>query len=165
MNSTYIWLPLDISGTSVTMSWLVNWLPTTFENGPSENNYDGYKASLSNGAKLVSCSGCIDSIAAGYLGGPSDGGATFTNVYSSTTTQTTIRIYFENGDQTQRFADVSVNGGTAQRVAFLPSANGNTPAKSVFTAQLNEGSSNTIEVMGFNASYAADIDYLAVPIS
>jgi hypothetical protein len=164
MNSTYIWLPLEISGTDVTMPWLVNWLPTTFENGPSETNYDGYEASLSNGAKLVSCSGCVDSNAAGYLGGPSDGAATFNNIYSSTTTETTIRIYFENGDQTQRFADISVNGGTPQRVAFLPSANAYTPAKSVFTAQLNEGSVNTIVVSGYNASYAADIDYLAVPI-
>lgn len=165
MNSTYIWLPLSISGTSASMSSLVNWLPTTFQNGPTENNYLGSAASLSNGAKVVSCPGCTGSSAAGYLGGPSNGKATFNNIVSSTTTQTTIRIYYENGDSTQRFAYVSVNGGAMQRVAFLPSANGNTPMKSVFTAQLNQGSSNSIVIQGYNASYAPDIDYLAVPMS
>jgi hypothetical protein len=165
MNSTYIWLPLDISETSISMNWLVNWEPATSQNGPSETNYNGYSAGLSNGAKLVSCSGCVDSNAAGYLGGPSDGKATFSNIYSSTSTKTTIRIYFENGDSTQRFADISVNGQSPQRVAFLPSANSYTRAKSVFTANLNQGWGNTIVVGGYNASYAADIDYLAVPIA
>jgi hypothetical protein len=150
------------------MTWLVNWLPTTFANGPSENNYAGSASSgvtLANGAKLVSCTGCTNGQAAGYLGGPSDGKATFTNIYSSTTTESTIRIYYENGDQTERFADVIVNGGAAQRVAFLPSPTANIPAKSVVNVQLNAGSGNTIVVQGYNTSYAADVDYLAVPVS
>lgn len=97
MRSTYIWLPLTISGTTASMptnyvNFVVNPSTGVMTGGPSEHSYEGESASLSNGAKTVSCTGCSGSKAAGYIGGSSNGIATFNNVNSSASTKTTIRI-------------------------------------------------------------------------
>lgn len=54
MASTYVWLPLSFSGTTVTMSDHVNWVPNaaaggTWTAGPSENDPEGEDASRSTG--------------------------------------------------------------------------------------------------------------------
>ena len=163
MASTYVWLPLTLSGTTASMQNYVNWVPSTFGAGPTENEYEAEDATLSNGAKEVSCSGCSGGEAAGYVGGSADGTVKFSTVQSSATTKTSIRIKYENGDTTQRFADVTVNGAT-QRVAFIPSADGNTPGSSVLNANLNSGT-NTITVAGYGSGYGPDVDRLMVPVS
>lgn len=69
MRSTYVWLPLSISGTTASMKNAVNWIVDansgSMTSGPSENTYEGESATLSGGAKAVSCSGCSGSKAAG----------------------------------------------------------------------------------------------------
>ena len=158
--STYVWLPLKLSGTTASMSNYVNWLPSTFAAGPSENQYEGESATLSSGAKTVSCSGCSGGNAAGYIGGTSHGAVQFNSVQSSASTKTSIRIKYENGDSSQRFADVSVNGGTSQRVAFLSSLS--TPGSSVLNVNLNSGT-NTIRISRSDGGYGPDVDRLMVP--
>ena len=89
---------------------------------------------------------------------------TLRGIASQASTRSTIRIHYANGDGAQRFARVVVNGGAPQTLAFLPSANGNTPATSVLHAQLNQGSANTIEIRGMgDGSYGPDVDRLMVP--
>ncbi|KAF2013618.1 carbohydrate-binding module family 35 protein [Aaosphaeria arxii CBS 175.79] len=109
MRSTYIWLPLTISGTSASMKNAVNWVPDvnsgSLSAGPSENSYEGESAQLSGGAKTVSCSGCSGKNSAGYVGGSDNGAVYFGSVSSSASTRTTIRIKHLNGDKSQRFAD------------------------------------------------------------
>lgn len=166
MRSTYVWLPLTLSGTTASMKNAVNWVPNvqsgSASSGPSENSYEGESAQLSGGAKTVSCSGCSGQSSAGYVGGDNNGVVTFSEVQSSATTRTTIRIKYLNGDSSQRFADVSVNGGAAQRVAFLPSG-GSDPVSSSLHADLKAGS-NTIKV-SMSGSWGPDIDRLMVPSS
>lgn len=166
MRSTYIWLPLQISGTTARMPNAVNWVPNvssgSMTSGPSENSYEGESATLSGGAKSVSCSGCSGKNSAGYIGGDQSGAVSFTNVQSSATTRTTLRIKYMNGDNSQRFADVSVNGGAAQRVAFLPQG-GSDPASSSLHADLKSGT-NTIKI-SMSGSWGPDIDRLMVPSS
>ena len=145
------------------MANYVNWQPSNFQAGPTENQYEGEAAALSKGAKTVSCSGCSGGSAAGYIGGTSDGTAVFNSVQSSATTKTSIRIKYENGDTAQRFADVTVNG-VIQRVAFLPTTNGYTPGSSVVNANLNSGA-NTITIAGYGTGYGPDVDRLMVPVS
>ncbi|KAF2266248.1 Arabinanase/levansucrase/invertase [Lojkania enalia] len=166
MRSTYIWLPLQISGTTATMKNAINWVPDAVSGsmapGPSETTYEGESATLGGGARTVSCSGCSGKTAAGYIGGDQAGTVTFSSVTSSVTTRTTIRIKYLNGDSSQRFADVSVNGGAAQRIAFLPSG-GSDPTSSSLNADLNSGS-NTIKI-SMSGGWGPDVDRLMVPVS
>ena len=164
MASTYVWLPLTLSGTTASMSNYVNWQPSTFTGGPSENSYEGESATLSSGAKSVSCGGCSGSQAAGYIGGSAGGVALFGSVQSSVSAMTSVRIKFENGDSVQRFAYVSVNGDANQRVAFLPTVDGNTPGSSTLNVPLNAGA-NTVRVLGYDGGYGPDLDRLMVPVS
>ncbi|KUI72633.1 hypothetical protein VM1G_08505 [Cytospora mali] len=170
MASTYVWLPLAFSGTDVTMADYVNWIPNvagggSWTAGPSETDPEGENATLADGAKVVSCSGCSGGESAGYIGGSTGGSATFNGVVSHATTTTTIRIKYENGDSTQRFANVSCNG-VEQNLAFLPTASGNgTPGSSVLTCGLKEGSANVVVVTQTDGSYGPDVDRLMVPVS
>jgi hypothetical protein len=162
--STYVWLPLTLSGTSASMSNYVNWLPSTFGAGPSETQYEGESGTYSNGAKTVSCSGCSGGNAAGYIGGPSNGGVSWGSVTAQTAGMTSIRIKYENGDTGPRYASLSVNGGASQKLAFEPSSDGNTPGSSVWNVNLNAGS-NTIKITGVGSGYGPDVDRLMVPVS
>lgn len=90
--------------------------------------------------------------AIGYLGGSSSGTVTFNNIASSANTRTTIRMRYTNGDTTQRFANLVVNG-QSQRVAFVPSANGQTTGVASFQVSLNSGGSNSVRVEGINGGW------------
>lgn len=99
MKSSYIWLPLTISGSTASMSWYLNWVVDvnsgSMKAGPSENFYEGESATLSSGASKVSCSGCSGTSAAGNIGGSAGGVVRFSNVNSSLSTTTTIRLKYE----------------------------------------------------------------------
>lgn len=168
MRSTYIWLPLTISGTKVTMANYVNWVPNvsagTWTPGPSETQPEAESATLSSGATVVSCSGCSGSQAVGYIGGSSHGTLTFSGVSSNVATKSTIRVKYENGDSSQRFATVSCNG-VSQTIAFLPTDNGYTPGSSSVHCNLNAGSSNTVVITQTDGTYGPDVDRIMVPVS
>lgn len=168
MASTYVWLPLTFSGTSVTMANYVNWIPNvagTWSAGPTENDPEGESATLANGAKVVDCSGCSGGEAAGYIGGSTDGTVTFSNVVSDATTTTTIRVKYENGDSSQRLANVTC-GGVEHNLAFLPTASGvGAPGSSVVHCGLTSGSGNTVVIGQSDGSYGPDVDRIMVPVS
>ena len=166
MRSTYIWLPLTLSGTTASMKNAVNWMldPTTgtATAGPTENAYEGESATLANGAKSVSCTGCSGGAAAGYIGGPTVGAATFSNAQSDATTRTTLRIKHLDGDNGQRYASVVVNG-KAQKVAFLPNG-GSDPGSSVVHVDLKSGG-NVIQIAGVDGGWGPDVDRVFVPVN
>ena len=166
MRSTYIWLPLQISGTTATMKNAVNWIinPSTgaMTAGPTENSYEGESATLASGARTISCSSCSGSQSAGYIGGTSSGVITFANAQYSATTRTTLRIKYLNGDSSQRYADVTVNG-KMQKVAFVPHGGGD-PGSSVVHVDLKQGS-NEIKIAGNNGGWGPDIDRVFVPVN
>ncbi|CAN8105792.1 unnamed protein product [Discula destructiva] len=171
MASTYVWLPLTFSGTSVTMGNYVNWIPnvaasSAWTAGPTENDPEGETATLAGGAKVVACTGCSGAEAAGYIGGGSQGTVTFSKVPSSaTTTKTTIRIKYENGDSAQRLANVTC-GGAEYNVAFLPTASGNgTPGSSVVHCAMTSGTANTVVIGQSDGAYGPDVDRIMVPVS
>ncbi|KAK8068096.1 hypothetical protein PG996_007208 [Apiospora saccharicola] len=138
MRSTYVWLPLSISGTTITMGDRVNWVPDVAAG--------------------------IGGTSVGYIGGPDGGSLTLSGVKSSRAGRTTLRIKYLNGDSSQRSAVVTVNG-QAQTISFLPSENGNsTPATSVVHVELKAGSENTIVIAGVGGgAYGPDIDRVMVP--
>ena len=61
-------------------------------------------------------------------------------------------IRYENGDGSQRFANVVVNGVT-HVVAFVPTANGATPGTSTLTVPLISGSKNAISFQAYNGGW------------
>lgn len=162
MRSTYIWLPLTISGTTATLKNAVNWIldPSTGASspGPSESQVEGESGTFSNGAKSQSCGSCSGGKSAGYIGGSSGGAVVLANVQAKGT-RTTLRIKHLNGDNGQRFADVSVNG-KSQRVAFLPHGGGE-PGSSVVHVDLREGE-NEIKV-AMQGGWGPDVDRIMVP--
>ncbi|KAF6819513.1 glycosyl hydrolase family 43 protein [Colletotrichum sojae] len=168
MRSTYVWLPLTISGTTITLSDRVNWTPNvaagTWAAGPTESSYEGESATLSGGARTISCTGCSGGSAAGYVGGSAGGAVQFSGVSAQSTGRTTIRIKYLNGDSSQRWATATCNG-VSQTVAFLPTADGNTPGSSSLFCNLNSGSSNTVRIASSDSSWVADIDRIFVPVN
>jgi hypothetical protein len=166
MRSTYVWLPLHVEGTTASMKNAVNWSLDTntgaTTSGPAEKSYEGEVSTFSGGAKAISCSGCSGGKAAGYVGGSSSGAVTLANVQSSDSTRTTIRIKHLNGDKSQRYADVSVNG-KAQKVAFLPHGGGD-PGSSVVHVDLKQGS-NEVKVGAIGGAWGPDVDQVIVPQS
>ncbi|KAB8298752.1 hypothetical protein EYC80_000927 [Monilinia laxa] len=149
------------------VNWVINPAAGTWSAGPSETWLEAEASTntLANGAKSLSCSGCSGGSQIGYIGGPSPGGTlTINGVNSTAATTSTIRIHHTNGDSVQRYANVVVNG-VSNIVAFLPTADGNTPGTSVLTTALKSGTSNIIEFESYNSGWAPNIDRIMVPIS
>jgi hypothetical protein len=166
MRSTYVWLPLHISGRKASLEnhahWSLDiqtgsWTPGT----KSETSYEAEAATLSGGARVMNCSGCSGGKVAGYVGGTSYGTVLFSNVKSSSSGRRTVRIMYANGDKTQRYVEVSANGGPSQRVAFLPSNDGATPATSVVHLELKEGV-NSIKISGVEQNWGPDLDRIII---
>jgi len=171
MTSTYIWLPLKISGTTATLTNEVNWIldisSGTWTTGPSETTPEAEASAntLADGAETLSCSGCSGSESVGDIGGSPGGTLTFNGVSSSVASSgTTIRIHYTNGDSTQRFANVLVNG-VSHIVAFVPTTNDNTPGTSTLNVPLKSGATNVIEFEAYEGGWAPNIDRLMVPVS
>jgi len=71
---------------------------------------------------------------------------------SSVATNSTIRIRYLNGDKSQRFANVVVNG-VANVFAFLPTS-GTTPGTSALTVPSKAGSANMMRFEAYNGGWA-----------
>ncbi|TVY80449.1 hypothetical protein LSUE1_G003570, partial [Lachnellula suecica] len=169
MRSTYVWLPLTISGTTATLNNEVNWINAAsgkWSAGPSETTPEAETSAntISGGAKTVACSGCSGSTAIGYIGGSPGGKLVFPNISSTVSTTTTIRIHYTNADSTQRYATVVVNG-VSNIVAFIPTPDDNTPGTATLTVPLKSGSANVIEFGAYNGGWGPNIDRLMVPAS
>lgn len=182
--SSYIWLPLEISGTKVTMKNRGSWVPNasssqtggggTWQTSPAETSYEGEKGSYAGGAKEVSCGKCSEGKAAGYIGGSgsgtggTNGSITISNVQSNMNGGeggvTTLQIRYVNGDTGPRYAGVSVNGGEKVKVAFEGTA-GEVGVSSVVVKGLRQGSGNTIVVSGWEGGgWGPDVDRVVVPV-
>jgi hypothetical protein len=168
MRSTYIWLPLELTGqTDIWLRNRVNWIPEldrkSWRTAPAERVYEGEAATLSNGARSVSCSGCSGSSAAGYIGGDGDGSLQVT-VTSDAATKTTLRLGHANGNSVERYASVSVNG-VSREIPFLPTNDGQTPSSSTLNVDLRAGSNTIVIRRSTKGGYASDIDAIRVPVN
>jgi hypothetical protein len=157
MTTSYVWLPLTLSGTSATLHNEVNWILDiaggTWKAGSTESSFEAEDATntVSNGAKTADCTNCSGSKNVGYIGGKPGGTLTFPNVSSTVATNSTIRIHYINGEKSQRFANVIVNG-VPNVVAFLPTS-GTTPGASTLTVPLKAGSANTVSFEAYNGGW------------
>ena len=165
-SSTYIWLPLTISGTTVTMKNQVNWVPnlaanTAWATGSSEASYEGESGTIGGKARTVDCSDCSGKKAMGYIGGPDAGTLTISGVKGPAGGGlTSVRVKYVNGESKARYANVKVNGASAVRLAFLPSGSGS--GSSTLNVQLKSGD-NTLVFEGVDGGWGPDIDRVLVP--
>lgn len=165
------------------VNWILSVSEGTWTTGPSEIIPEAESSSntLADGAVVQTCTGCSGSSSVGYIGGSPGGTLTFPNISSNSATTTTIRIHYTNGDSTQRYATVVVNG-VSQVVAFVPTGSGSSVGSSTLTVALKAGSANVIEFEAYNGGWgtclwfwlweimclllsAPDIDRLMVPVS
>jgi hypothetical protein len=165
MSSTYIWLPLTVSGTTVTMKNQVNWSPNLLSNstwaaGASENSYEGESAAIGGKARTVDCSDCSGKKAMGYIGGPDAGSVSFSGVKTSRDGLTSVRVKYVNGESKTRYANVRVNGGAPIKLAFLPT--GSSSGSSTLNVEL-KSSGNSLVFEGVNGGWGPDIDRILVP--
>ncbi|GAB1207598.1 hypothetical protein APSETT445_006322 [Aspergillus pseudonomiae] len=166
MRSTYIWLPLTIEGTTARLNNETAWvlpLDGTWSSAGDGSSYEAESShnALSNGAKIISCSSCSGGKSVGYIGGPDDGTAEISNIASEASTETTIRVRYANGNNSQRFANVTVNG-QSHVLAFLPSGSGNTPFTSTLHTTLEQGDTNTITFSAYEEGWGPDLDELVI---
>ncbi|KAF4979129.1 hypothetical protein FZEAL_4619 [Fusarium zealandicum] len=164
--STYVWLPLDVSGTKVSLKWRDSWTldasKGTWADRGAGTKLEGENAQIRDGAKVISCSECSAGKAAGYVGGDQGGTVTFQEVTSSSGGRDTITIKYRNGDKASRHANVMVNG-KSQRVAFLSTSHRSSEAgSSSLHCDLKKGS-NTIVFSASDKSWGPDVDVLLVP--
>ncbi|KNG91173.1 glycosyl hydrolase family 43 protein [Aspergillus nomiae NRRL 13137] len=141
MRSTYIWLPLTIEGTTATLNNETAWvlpLDGTWSSAGDGSSYEAESSdnALTNGAKIISCSGC-------------SGGKDH------------HRVRYANGNNSQRFANVTVNG-QSHVLAFLPSGSGNTPFTSTLHTTLDQGDTNTITFSVYEEGWGPDLDELVI---
>lgn len=164
--STYVWLPLTISGTRVTLEWHDSWAPDveagTWSAPASTARAEGEGGQLGGGAQVISCSECSASEAAGYIGGEDGGTLTLNNVAGSGS-RSTVAIKYRNGDTDPRRATVTVND-TPYDVAFLSTAHRSDIAgTSPLHCDLAEGG-NTISFSSADGSWGPDVDEVVVGI-
>jgi hypothetical protein len=165
-NSRYIWLPLTVSGTSVSLpssfydAWTIN-LSTGTWSTVATTAYQGEASTntLSGGAVVQNCTNCSGGKAVGFIGNNS-GILQINNVSAASSNNYLLTIYYANGDSTSRTASVSINGGTATTYTFASSHGGGLVATLPIVVSLNAGN-NTVKFYN-TSTWAPDIDKITV---
>ena len=165
--STYVWLPLTISGTQVTLDWQDSWAPDvtagTWSAPSNTARVEGESGQLAGGARVISCAECSAGKAAGYIGGESGGTLTITNVAGSGSSRATVAIKYRNGDTEPRHATVTVND-IPYDVAFLSTRHRSDIAgTSSLHCDLVDGD-NTISFSTSDGGWGPDVDEVVVGI-
>jgi hypothetical protein len=165
MASTYIWLPLNISGTSVTMKNKEAWVPwglfgRTWSEPPPTNSYEAENGSLGGEARTIDCIDCSGKKAMGYIGGPENGTVTIARVKTSRVGLSTVRVKYINGDSKARYASVIKNGSEPVRLAFLPT-NGGISTSTLITTLTAD---NTFVFEGINDGWGPDVDKIQLSV-
>jgi hypothetical protein len=154
--STYVWLPLDINGTTVSMRSQEAW---DIPRGTGLLRDWEFKAKdlgkLSNGAQI------LGNGAAGYIGGTSNGSVVVhTTIPNSRPSRNTWKIYYRNGDRNTRYASVQVGGQSApQKLAFL-ATEGQIGISTITTSSDKAGD---VVISGWKGAWGPDIVALKVP--
>ncbi len=161
-NSRYIWLPLNINGTTVTMNWVGGWtanLTTGAWSPVSGTSYEAESAAntLSGAARVQACTGGSGGQCVGYIGNGASNTLRFNNLNVATAGSYDVIIYYSSGDAAPRLADISANGGAATTYNFVKSG-GVTSLKGTFS--FNAGN-NTL-LFANSTAYAPDIDRLII---
>lgn len=128
--------------------------------------------SVSSGANIQPCSGCISSSKVGDLGGSSNGRVVLSNINASQTTQNVKFDYINadvgylGGGNNERLAAISVNNGPQKTVSFpLSGYNWDTDISRGYSVQLSgfyTNKQNNVSISGVGNAWAPDFDRIGV---
>ncbi|KAH8432886.1 uncharacterized protein LDX57_010519 [Aspergillus melleus] len=156
-SSTYVWMPLTISGTKATLNEADAW---TFTDGGWDTAEPvATLPAISDDTTLGGSARSVTDERVGYIGGPDNGTLTFKSVSASGSGKHTVQISYRNGDGSQRYCAVVVND-KSYSVAF--SSTGTSLGTSVLHAELADGSENEIRFEGLDGKYCPDIQELVI---
>lgn len=150
MRSSYIWLPMELRGTSAVMKNRRNWILNIYgrwSNGNPGEMYEAEAGTMLGDGKAIDCARCSSGKSVTGFNSMSSGVA-FTEIHSDLKLYATLLVYYFNPDSDQRFGHVRVNGGAVQRIAFLPSES---PTNGSAIASINvalQKGSNEIKLVG-----------------
>lgn len=149
LRSTYIWLPLRISGTNVTMEFYERWSidPNSgeWEVGSVSITYEAEAAILTKGASKVVCDNCSSHAAVSGIGGASEGAVEFLNPPSKHSRKHTVVIGHVNGAKMQSWANVTCDH-VEKTLSFLPTGDWDTPGNSTLHCEFTEGTESKIVI-------------------
>ncbi|VDB94873.1 unnamed protein product [Peniophora sp. CBMAI 1063] len=158
--STYIWYPIDFSGSVPTLVhadvWDLDIAAGTYS-VVSGTTYEAESGTRSGSATLITSSSMSGGKAVGYLG---NGGSVAITVQGSNA-NAWISLYYANGDSSWRNTTVSVNGGTPVTVVQPSTYNGQVTLSVPVRVHLNSGS-NTLTFGAGQSNYAGDLDKIIV---
>ncbi|PLB53953.1 glycosyl hydrolase family 43 protein [Aspergillus steynii IBT 23096] len=156
-SSTYVWLPLTISGTKATLNDASAW---KFTDGSWETAEPVTTLpAVSDDTTLGGSARTVTDERVGYLGGPDNGTLTFSSVSASGSGKHTVQITYRNGDGSQRYCAVVVND-KSYKVAF--SSTGTSVGTSIVHAEFADGDENEIRFEGLDGKYCPDIQELVI---
>ncbi len=168
-SSSYVWLPLSVNGTAVSVATWYDGFSVDLTTGqfqtstPPQTHYGANSpgVSLSGGAVVSSCTAkCfVMGNKIGYLGGPNNGTVTFPNVTTATTGNHTLYIRYINNDSTPRYGTVTINGASTT-VTFPPTSTYGTAVTLNFNALPGSNSISVSEasVANQHTSYGPDVE-------
>ncbi|MEY9965159.1 endoglucanase [Streptacidiphilus sp. MAP12-16] len=156
--------PITLTGSAASGSHTAAFnLTVTSGTGPSGGSFEAEAAAntRTGRAAVISCSACSGGARVGYIGK----GATLTinGVTVTSAGSYLVTVAYTNGSTSARTAQISVNGGAAQSVAFAPTGAFTTPGTATVSLTLAAGT-NTITFGNASAS-APDLDRIDVPAS
>ena len=123
----------------------------------------GYEAEspaniLSGGARVGACAGCSGGFKVRFIG--MGGLLQFNGVTVPSSGDYQLAIAYVNGDRQQRWADVSIDGGSRMLVGFAGTGSWSAPSTVTITVHLNAGA-HTVSI--FNPSdWGPDVDAIRV---
>jgi hypothetical protein len=166
VDSRYIWLPLNLTGTKASMIWDDYWTidPSTgaYANSPPDTGtvYEAEStANTRHGAvHSQNCTGGSGGHCIGSIGKGSENYLQFNGIHASTAGSHTIRIYYPNNDGNYRTATISLNGATGVNYKFPPTDN---IIRSI-RINLNLIAGNNTLKFSNNDAYGPDIDRITV---
>jgi serine/threonine protein kinase len=128
---------------------------TTYEAEASQNTLDG-------GASIISCNTCSGGYRVGNLGLHNGNNATLTyhNVHAASTGSYTLTLYYSNGNSSDEYEYISVNGATAILFDGAPTGSFSTVATASIAVNLNAGD-NTVSFSN-PQGLAPDVDKIVV---
>ncbi|KAI0403484.1 alfa-D-galactopyranosidase/beta-L arabinopyranosidase [Xylaria palmicola] len=144
------------------------------EPGPEYSYLSVSQGTLTSGANIQPCTSCASSTKVGNLGGSSKGSVVLSNIRTARASQT-VRFDYINcevgylggpGNNNERLASISVNGGPAQTVSFpLSGYNWDTGIHAGYGVELSGFSTqepNSIRISGAGTGWAPDFDRIGV---
>lgn len=167
-SSSYVWLPLSVSGSKLSMptwydSFGMDLTTGQFLTGVPQVHYGASSTgvALSGGATISSCTAqCfVMGNKAGYIGGPNNGTLTISNVATATAGAHTLYVRYINNDSTPRYGTVTING-VSTTLTFAPTSTYGVAVAVPFNAVTGSNSISVSRATVANqaTSYGPDIE-------